>query len=1025
MARSVILVVCGDPAWRAAVSQLLSHTGHVFAHASSPQEGVSVAQEQLPDLILIDEALPGGKTHSICQQFRSVDRLADIPIAIISRQEASEESIAASLDAGADDYLRWPLTEGELTHRLNLLLRLKHTQDQLHEKRHLYHKLCQTVSSGVATYQVLEDGEKVIFKDLNPAAQRLSKVRLEDAMGRDVRDVFPGVVEMGLFDVLVRVWRTGDPEVLPSVLYKDDRFSHVVENRVFRLTTGDVVAVYDDTTERARVERRLGERDELLQAVFDTDPNCLFVKDQGGRYVLVNRAIANLYSCQPEEMIGRTDAEMAEAGHLGRQDAEAFLHDDLLVIQDGKPKHIPLERFTRADGALHWFKTEKVPLRYGQEKGLMLGIAVDVTDLKRAEDTIRESERRYRTLFETMAQGVFYQHADGTLIDVNDAALRMFGVTREEFLGRTSEHPEWQVIAEDGAPLPAAEHPSMVALTTGKPIRDRVFAVFNPVRQDWVWVTVNASPEFRPGETQPYRVFLTMHDITERKHAEEALRENEMALAEAQRISHLGSWKWDVTRGEVVWSDELYRIFGLAPQSQQPSFELAKGFVHPEDAELWQSHVTAALNGEKPFTMDYRAVRTDGAVRWVRNEANVERDSDGHTILVTGTVQDITDIKRAEQDIKDKNAELETILTAVPDALIFAHTDRRIHQVNPAFTKLFGYRPEEALQKTTRIIYPSDEAYREQGRIRYDADLHGALEPYITQYQRKDHTLFPGETVAARVKNADGEIVGFLALIRDISERMRLESRVLQAQRMEVVGQLAAGIAHDFNNLLTAINGFAELLQLDFPPDDPHRHMADIILESGNRAAFLVKQLLGFARKQATQPHIVNVNETISSLEQRIRQDLGPTVRLELNLLPDLWPTLVDPDQMKQAVLDLTANALRTMPNGGNLKIETRNLCLREPDIEDGPEVVPGDYVAVAFSDTGPVLPSEHKSRIFEPFFFTSREVADGTGLRLASVYGATRQNGGHIHVVSREGVGTRLEIRLPKHDGSVESIAG
>jgi PAS domain S-box-containing protein len=166
-------------------------------------------------------------------------------------------------------------------------------------------------------------------------------------------------------------------------------------------------------------------------------------------------------------------------------------------------------------------------------KRLRVAACRDITERKRAEEALRESEQKYRTLFESMAQGVFYQRNDGVLIDVNPAALEMFGMTRDQFLGRTSLDPCWKVIHEDGSDFPGGQHPSMVALKTGKKVRNVVAGVYNPDKEDYVWMGINAIPQFRSGEDSPYQVFVTLHDISERKQAEESLRESE------ERFRHL------------------------------------------------------------------------------------------------------------------------------------------------------------------------------------------------------------------------------------------------------------------------------------------------------------------------------------------------------------------------------------------------------------------------------------------------------------------------------------------------------
>ena len=1013
MAPAVILIVDDDSTRQMLVSQLLSQAGFQILPAFSGQQGLLLSRERPPDLFLIGELSSDMSIDSFRQQVKADASLAHIPVIVLSECRRPDEAAATSLDVAVDEYIVWPADPKEFISRINTLLKLKQAEDRLREIETFQHQLNQAVTSGIAVYEVQGDGERVIFKDMNPAGERISRVRRIDILGRDVRDVFPSVIDLGFFDLLVRVWRTGEPERLPSIMYQDESISLWTDNYVYRLPYGDIVAVYDDITDEVRTKKVLGETQDLLQAVFDTDPNSFFVKDEEGRYVLVNQAMADLYGSQAEDMIGRTDFDLVDMNRLSSTDAEIYARSDRSVLQDGMPTFIPQEHFILPDGISRWFQTVKIPLTYGNKDRYLLGVAVDITD---------------------------------------------------------------------------------------------------------------------------------------RKLAEEALRRSQTALAEAQKIAHIGNWDWDAITGKTEWSDEIYRILGLEPQSQPPSYELARSFIHPDYEQVVDDHIGKAGAGQTPLTLDYRSIRADGAVRWLRIEARIERDAGDQAIHVTGTLQDVTDIKLAEQTTRDKNAELESILRALPDALVYVDTQRRILEINPAFSTLFGYSQNEIEGRTTEFLYAQESTFLQTGKSRFNMNSRESYQPYEVEYQRKDGSIFPSETVGTSVFNAAGESIGFIGLIhnisdrmaaeealraseeryrllaenatdviwtmdlqgrftyvspsveklrgytveevlhqtmtealipeslvlatqevqraieaaqaglpsslqqaieleqptkdgstvwtevvsslifdrqgnvtgvqgvsRDITERKQLEAQIMEAQRMEAVGQLATGLAHDFNNLLTGVIGFAELLQMEVSTDDPRRHMVDVILKSGNRAAQLVQQLLAFARKQMVKPQILDLNVILKSLNVSMQQALGPTINMKTDLFPDLWLTLLDPAQAEQIVRDLIANARRAMPKGGTLRIETRNLSLVQPDGEDSPEGGPGDYVVVIFQDTGPVLPSEHQSRIFEPFFFTSREVADGTGLRLAAVYGIVRQNGGHIHVTSLEGEGTRLELRLPR----------
>jgi signal transduction histidine kinase len=299
----------------------------------------------------------------------------------------------------------------------------------------------------------------------------------------------------------------------------------------------------------------------------------------------------------------------------------------------------------------------------------------------------------------------------------------------------------------------------------------------------------------------------------------------------------------------------------------------------------------------------------------------------------------------------------------------------------------------------------------------------------MDQLGRLDPARVPSVQLAVRGVRKVGEVIqveaffsvtefgnerAILTTVHDISDRVKLEDQLRQAQKMEAVGRLAGGIAHDFNNLLTAIRGNAELMSHRVKEDPNMAAEVDEILHAADRAASLTRQLLAFSRKQVLQPIALDLNEIVSSVSRMARRLIGTDVQLRLDLARSVSQVLADPAQVEQVLLNLIVNARDAMPSGGHITVQTRNVRLESGStevIQAG--IAAGAFVMLAVTDDGIGMDKATQARIFEPFF-TTKETGRGTGLGLSTVYGIVRQTGGAITVVSDRGKGASFKVYLP-----------
>jgi two-component system, cell cycle sensor histidine kinase and response regulator CckA len=372
---------------------------------------------------------------------------------------------------------------------------------------------------------------------------------------------------------------------------------------------------------------------------------------------------------------------------------------------------------------------------------------------------------------------------------------------------------------------------------------------------------------------------------------------------------------------------------------------------------------------------------------------------------------------RFEQELREQREWLRVTLTSIGDAVIATDTQTRVTFINPSAATLIGLPQEAAIglplekvfqlvheEERTTLASPVVEALRE-GRVVGPASR--------VVLRARGGVERPIDDSAAPIRDGAGNIAGAVLVFRDVTEKRRLEAQIQQARKMAAVGQLAGGVAHNFNNLLTIVLSYADLLRRGLAPESPYSDFAAKIVQSGERAAALTRQLLAFSRKQMTKPLVLDLNEAVAHLEKMFANLLGERIRLDTQLDPRLAPIRVDPAQLEQVLLNLALNARDAMPCGGVLTIRTANVVVTAADLHQQPETSPGPYVLIEVRDTGAGMDEETLSHLFEPFF-TTKEVGQGTGLGLATVYGIVKMSGGFIEVHSEPAQGATFSLYLP-----------
>jgi two-component system cell cycle sensor histidine kinase/response regulator CckA len=387
---------------------------------------------------------------------------------------------------------------------------------------------------------------------------------------------------------------------------------------------------------------------------------------------------------------------------------------------------------------------------------------------------------------------------------------------------------------------------------------------------------------------------------------------------------------------------------------------------------------------------------------------------DGATLI--RTIRSTMTLHSMQQDQRVAEASLRQLSRAVEqsaDTVMVTNRSGIIEYVNPAFEALTGFSSDEARGKTPRIL-TSGEQGPEFYQGLWKTILAGNVFRGILVNRKKNGELYYVEESICPVRDAEGRITHFISNGRDLTDRIRLEGQLLQAQKMDAVGRLAGGVAHDFNNLLTIITSYSELALDAVPRPSPLEYKLNEILSAARRAAELTRQLLAFSRKQPQSLRVADLNQVISDIAKTLPRLIGEDIKFTFSPGEGLGPVRVDPVQIEQILMNLAANARDAMPEGGQLRVETSNVSVDEAYVDRKNALIPmGRYAVITVSDDGPGIPPEHLAHIFEPFF-TTKPAGKGTGLGLATVYGIVKQNLGFVWAYSEHQMGTLFKIYLP-----------
>ncbi len=649
-----------------------------------------------------------------------------------------------------------------------------------------------------------------------------------------------------------------------------------------------------------------------------------------------------------------------------------------------------------------------------------IGTFTDITALKQAERELAEGRARFAGIVESAMDGIVTVDDDHRIVLFNSAAEKMFAISAASAIGKNIEtFIPARFRATHAAHIQAFRETGITSRRMG------ALGSISGLRASGEEFPIEASiSQMNIGGRNYFTVIL--RDISERVKQEQALRESEAFLTRAQEVAKIGSWRSDpAVEGRLQWSDGCYRILGLSTEEFDERLETFFSLVHPDDRELVAREFQASIRGEKRYSVDHRIIRPDGAVRWLREEADFVRDADGRPIEAIGVCLDITERKMAEEAIREREERYRALVSALTSIVWTSDADGRF--VEPQFSwqsftgqtweqhrgwgwfEAIHHDDRERVLSAWRDAIANGTTYESDGLMR-----HAPSDSYHYFNIR-----------AVPLRNSDGTIREWVGTVTDIDDRKRAEQAVLAAKqalldhqsqenarieaelarlrdelvlktRLATIGQVSASIAHELRNPLGAVRNAAYFLKRRAgDQDDKLSQYLSIIEQEVETSERIISNLMEMTRAKEPEKQSVNLGEILDSIFQASPKHAGVVLRKDLR--PDPFVVTVDPSQLRQVLSNLVTNALHELGEGGEIVVDARRT---------------DDYDTILFRDSGSGIAADQRKRLFEPLFTTK---AKGTGLGLTICRQIIEKHGGAIEYHDDGRPGAAFLIRLPR----------
>ncbi|HOO57350.1 MAG TPA: PAS domain S-box protein [bacterium] len=959
--------------------------------------------------------------------------------------------------AGVDFFTVTPLMEnGEVVGLEGFLLDQpdeNYSRKALRESELKFTNLFSSMNEGVAIHRMIYNkaGEAVDYEivDTNPAYHKHTGIIRSESVKKPSRQVY-GVAEPPYLDIYDRVLRTGIPAYFETYFEPMEKYFNV---NCFRYAEGMFATIFSDITGRRIVEKQMEEalagtrkREKEVEALLRGASSVLGSED------FETAAKVIFYTCG--ELIGATSGYIALLSKDGSENDVLFLESGGMPCEVDESLPMPI-RGLRAEAykkgvAVYdndfmnseWAKylpEGHVTLRNVIFAPLIIdGNAVGVMGLANKENGFDENDVRLTTAFgEIAAIALKNARAKEALLGSEEALKKAQEIGK---IGSWEYYPEADRLVwskemfhifgiDPSEDVPGyEEHKNLIHPDDWERFDKTVKSIagdvtgfkfdFRIIRPDGSTRLILMIGEKNRIEKDAFgKMSGIMQDVTELKQAQEQARLSEEKLRIAVEGANEGMWEIDFIDSWVYFDKAATRMLGYGPDELEESLAFCFDIIHPDDRTGVENALNNYIEGkQEKYSTEFRIRMKNGDYKWVSSEGRMIKHSEhGRPALMVGIHKDISERKKAEQAIRESEAKYRALFDCSVEAfVIFELESNRYIDANRYALDMYGYTMDELRNLTPLdLSMEKEKTQLALDRLREE----GFLEAQERIQRKKDGTPLPVE-IYSTVFEMGGRKLAF-SMIRNISDRKRVEEerevlrqQLLQAQKMEAIGQLAGGVAHDFNNMLTIIMGNANLAMMDRDPGDKDYEVISEIIDAANRSRALTMKMLTFARKDKLNIRKTNVKDIAWDLNALLERSFDKKIIIRLSVEEDIFVD-VDKNQIEQALLNICMNARDAMPGGGTISIKAYKTNMNGEVCRQCGRSIRGEFCRIDVEDTGVGIPDSMVDKVFEPFF-TTKDVGKGTGLGLSVTYGVVHSHGGHTYMKSSISEGTLVSIVIP-----------